>query len=349
MSDALLNALTEALADLVTSVATCDDDVLDPDTAVKWLENTGCLLGRLSPADRGALSVLLRQTAARRPDGGLRDDVLRICEDFGIDDDQHELYCDAVEDLGRRFVQAVRDVDPATPVPTCPGWTFADLVRHHGTTHRWMEHLVRTRAAERVWSKDVPLDLPDDPGAYPRWLARSAEASVRTMRGVDPDTPMWSHGADQRVRFFPRRLLFEAVVHLADAELALGQEPRIAPGTAADGIEEFLENLPCYPWLAEPVGVLPEGSLRLVATDTGAGWTVSFGGRGYRWTASGSGSGPGPAVPPRVAGPAASARVQGPAGDLLLLLYGRYRYDDPRFGVSGERATLDAWVRATAF
>ncbi|MEV6786799.1 hypothetical protein AB0M96_31185, partial [Streptomyces sp. NPDC051098] len=46
---------------------------------------------------------------------------------------------------------------------------------------------------------------------------------------------------------------------------------------------------------------------------------------------------------------AASAGVQGPAGDLLLLLYGRYRPDDPRFEVSGDRATLDAWLRATAF
>jgi len=333
VSDALLNALAEALADLVTSIDTCDDGVLDPDTAVKWLETTGYLLDRLSPADRRALSLLMRRAAARQPDGAWRDDLLRIPEEFGLDDDQHELYCDAVEQLERRFVETVRDVDPATPVPSCPAWTFADLVKHHGTTHRWMGHLVRTRAAERVWSRDVPLDLPEDPAAYPQWLAGSAEVTLRTLRGVEAETPMWSHGADQRVRFFPRRLLFEAVVHLADAELALGIEPRIAAGMAADGIEEFLENLPHYSWIAEPVAALANGSVRLTATDTGATWTISFGGGGFAWTKSDG---------------AAAAGVKATAGDLLLLVYGRLRADDARFGISGDRAILDAWLAATA-
>ncbi|MEU9012475.1 maleylpyruvate isomerase family mycothiol-dependent enzyme [Streptomyces sp. NPDC048479] len=333
MSDALLNALAEALADVVTTIDTCDEDVLDPDIAVKWLETTGYLLDRLSPADRRALSALLRRAAARQPDGAWREDLLRIPEGFGLDDDQHELYCDAVEQLARRFVETVRDVDPATPVPSCPGWTFADLVRHHGTTHRWMEHLVRTRAAERVWSRDVPLELPDDPKAYPQWLAHSAEATLRTLRTVDPETPMWSHGADQRVRFFPRRLYFEAVVHLADAELALGLEPRIAAGTAADGIEEFLENLPYFSWLAGPVGVLGDGSVRLSATDTGASWTITFGQAGFGWTKSAA---------------EAAVGVEAAAGDLLLLVHGRLRADDERFRVVGDRAVLDAWLGATA-
>ncbi|MFC4611169.1 maleylpyruvate isomerase family mycothiol-dependent enzyme [Streptomyces maoxianensis] len=333
MSDALLNALAEALADLVTTIDTCDDDVLDPDTAVKWLENTGYLLAGLPPADRGALSALVRRAAARQPDGAWRDDLLRIPESFGLDDDQHELYCDSVEQLERRFVETVRDVDPATPVPSCPGWTFADLVKHHGTTHRWMEHLVRTRAAERVWSRDVPLDLPEDPAEYPQWLARSAELTLRTLRGVDPETPMWSHGADQRVRFFPRRLLFEAVVHLADAQLALGLEPRVTAATAADGIEEFLENLPYYSWIAEPVAALAGGSVGLTATDTGAAWTIGFGGGGFAWTKSDGSSAVG---------------VEATAGDLMLLVYGRLSADDARFGISGDRAILDAWLAATA-
>ncbi|MGW0558632.1 maleylpyruvate isomerase family mycothiol-dependent enzyme [Streptomyces sp. NPDC002926] len=333
MSDALLNALAEALADVVTTIDTCDDDVLDPDTAVKWLETTGYLLDRLPPADRRALSALMRRAAARQPDGAWREDLLRIPEGFGLDDDQHELYCDAVEQLTRRFVETVRDVDPATPVPSCPGWTFADLVRHHGATHRWMEHLVRTRAAERVWSRDVPLELPDDPKEYPQWLARSAEATLRTLRSVDPETPMWSHGADRRVRFFPRRLHFEAVVHLADAELALGLEPRVPAGTAADGIEEFLENLPYFSWLAEPVGLLTDGSVRLSAADTGAGWTITFGQAGFGWTKSAA---------------EADVGVEATAGDLLLLVHGRHRADDERFSVVGDRAVLDAWLGATA-
>ncbi|MFF3324862.1 maleylpyruvate isomerase N-terminal domain-containing protein [Streptomyces sp. NPDC002889] len=336
MSDALLHALTEALADVVTSIDTCDDDVLDPDTAVKWMETTAYLLDRLSPADRRELAGLFRRVAARRPEGAWRDELLKIPEGFGLDDDQHELYCDGVEQLVRRFVDAVRDVDPATPVPTCPGWTFADLVKHHGTTHRWMEHLVRTRAAERVRSRDVPLDLPEETTAYPRWLVHSAEATLRTLRKVDPDTPMWSHGADQRVGFYPRRLLFETVVHLADAELALGREPGIRPGTAADGIDEFLENVPYFAWIAEPVGELANGSLRLTATDTGGAWTITFGDAGYAWTTHGENA------------DTAAVCVAAPVADLLLLQYGRRHPDDPRFAVAGDHAVLDRWLAATA-
>lgn len=334
MSDALLNALAEALAEVVTLIDTCDDDVLDPDTAVKWLESTGFHLDRLSPGDRRELAALLRRAAARHPEGGYREDLLRVPDGFGLDDDQHELYCDAVEHLVAEFVEAVRDADPAAPVPTCPGWTIADLVRHHGTTHRWTDHVVRTRATERVCARDVVLDLPDAPSAYPQWMADSAEASVRTLRKVDPDQPMWSYGADQRVAFYPRRLLFEAVVHLADAQLTLGREPRVGPGTAADGIEEFLENLPSYSWITERVTALGKGSVGLVARDTGAAWTITFDAAGICWT--------------RNAAPA-DVRIDADAADLLLLVYGRRRPEPDRFTVTGRPALLDAWVAATAF
>ncbi|MFI8824929.1 maleylpyruvate isomerase family mycothiol-dependent enzyme [Streptomyces sp. NPDC053431] len=337
MSEALLSALTEALADLVTAVETADDEVLDPDTAVKWLESTGYVLGGLPAADRRALDRLFRDAALRRPPGPRRDELLKVSEGLGLTADDHAVNCERVASAVESFVTLVRGADPATPVPTCPGWTLADLVKHHGTTHRWTEHLVRTRATERVWSTDVPLDLPEDPAAYPEWLAASAEASLRALRAAEPDAPTWSHGADPHVRFFPRRLLFEAVVHRADAERALGREPGpIDPGTAADGIEEFLENLPYFSWVAEPVARLGRDGarLRLAATDSGAAWTLTLGGGGFTWQRRADGE--------------ATATVEGTAADLLLLVYGRYAADDPRFTHAGDRTVLDAWRAATA-
>jgi uncharacterized protein (TIGR03083 family) len=333
VSDALLNGLAEALAEVVTLIDTCDDDVLDPDTAVKWLESTAFLLDRLPPADRRELAERVRAAAGRHSEGGWRDSLLRVPDSFGLDDDQHERYCESIAHVVADFTAAVRDADPATPVPTCPGWTLADLVEHHATTHRWAEHVVRTRATEPVLAREVPLDLPDDPSAYPQWLARGAESCLRTLRTVDPDLPMWSYGADQRVAFYPRRLLFEAVIHCADAQLALGHEPRVEPGTAADGIAEFLENLPRRTRTTERQAPLAGGSVGLLAVDTGAAWTITFGAAGFSWTATAE---------------AADVTVTADVADLLLLLYGRRRPEADRFTVRGGTAVLDAWLSTTA-
>lgn len=251
-------------------------------------------------------------------------------------DRRHERYCAAVETETARLVELTTGADPATPVPTCPGWSVADLVRHHGPTHRWMEYLVRHRVIERVSSRDVPLDLPADPADYPAWLAESAAASVRTLRSATPDAPMWSPGADRHVRFFPRRLLFEAIVHRADAEIALGREPRIDPETAVDGVDEFLENLLFFPWIAERVRVLGRdgATLHLHATDADGEWMIRPGGGGFTWE-RGHGKG--------------DVAVRATAGDLLLLVYGRLRADDDRLTVFGDVDPLAAWLAATAF
>ncbi|MEV0450457.1 maleylpyruvate isomerase N-terminal domain-containing protein [Streptomyces sp. NPDC050600] len=329
MSEALLSALAEAVADLATAN--------DPDAGGQGLAGTARLLDALPAADRRTLDRLFRDAALRQPPGPRRERLLKVPAGLGLPGDAHAVRCDLVASYVESFVTLVRDADPATPVPSCPGWRLADLVRHHGTTHRWAEHLVRTRATARVRSRDVPLDLPADPAGYPDWLAASAESALRVLREAEPEAPVWTHGGDPHVRFFPRRLLFEAVVHRADAELALGREPAPAdPATAADGIEEFLENLPYFSWVAEPVAQLDRDGarLRLSATDTGAVWTVTLGGGGFAWRRRAEGE--------------PTAGVEGTAADLLLLLHGRYAADDTRFTRSGDPTLLDAWIAATS-
>ncbi|MER8045528.1 maleylpyruvate isomerase family mycothiol-dependent enzyme [Streptomyces sp. NPDC094032] len=332
MSEALLSALAEAVAELAAAN--------DPDPeghGGTGLQGTAHLLDRLPVADRRTLDRLFRDAALRQPPGPRRERLLKVPAGLGLPGDVHAVRCDLVASYVESFVTLVRGADPATPVPSCPGWTLADLVRHHGATHRWTEHLVRTGATARVRAQEVPLALPADPADHPDWLAASAQAALRALREAEPDAPVWSYGSDPHVRFFPRRLLFEAIVHLADAGLALGREPvPVDPGTAADGIEEFLENLPYFSWAAEPVAQLGRdgASLRLTATDTGAAWTVTLGGGGFGWQRRAEGE--------------PTASVEGTAADLLLLVYGRYAADDTRFTRSGDRTLLDAWIAATA-
>jgi uncharacterized protein (TIGR03083 family) len=221
-------------------------------------------------------------------------------------------------------------------VPTCPGWTLADLVEHHGSTHRWVAHVVRQRAQQRIRSREVDVELPDGPAGYPEWLAEGAKSLLATLRATAPDTPLWTWGADRHARFWPRRVLHEAVVHRADAELALGHERHVDPDTAVDGIDEFLTNLPHAHWLAERLRELPgDGqSLHLHATDRDGEWMITMGAEGFTWQ-HGHGKG--------------TVAVRATASDLLLLVYGRRQPGDERLTVFGDQQLLASWLAKTAF
>ncbi|MZE50149.1 hypothetical protein GTY86_02205, partial [Streptomyces sp. SID5770] len=215
---------------------------------------------------------------------------------------------------------------------------LADLARHVGAVHRWAEHLVRTRSAVRVLAEDLPLDPPADPAAHADWLVAGAERFAATARAADPDAPVWSPGADPHVRHYPRRVLFETLVHLADAELAVdGKTGPLDPGTAADAVDHFLTDAPYIGRIAEPVSRLGRDGavLRLAARDTGAVWTLVLGGGGFTWTRGSGGAQP-------------TAAVEADAGELLLLLHHRYGADEPCFAHTGDRSLLDAWLAATA-
>lgn len=233
-----------------------------------------------------------------------------------------------------RFVRVVTDADLTTPVPTCPGWTLADLLEHHGTTHRWVEHVLRHRSRSRVRSREVGVDLPGEVSEYPRWLAAGVESLLTVLWSTDPDTPIWTVGADQHVRCWARRVLHEAVVHRADAELALGHTPSISTDTAVDGIEEFLTNAPCFPRISDRVGKLDRSGETLRLHGSSHEWLITLRPDGFRWER-------GHAI--------GTATVQGSVGHLLLLVYGRILVTDESLTVSGDEELLVRWLEAAAF
>ncbi|WP_424535633.1 maleylpyruvate isomerase family mycothiol-dependent enzyme [Sphaerisporangium viridialbum] len=249
----------------------------------------------------------------------------------------HEDYCSALEAELGRFAGAVEGADPAAEVPTCPGWTLTKLLKHVGITQRWAEHLVRHRVRERLPSRDVPVTLPDDDKGYPGWLAAGGATLVATLREAGADAEVWSWGADQHAHFWSRRMLHECTVHRADAEIALGREPRVDARVAADGVDELLDNLTAATWVAGALKELGEGGevLHFHATDVDEGgeWTVTLGPEGFSWE-HGHGKG--------------DVAVRGTASDLLLLVYGRLKPADARFEVFGDRDLLARWQRKTA-
>jgi uncharacterized protein (TIGR03083 family) len=244
-------------------------------------------------------------------------------------------HCSELERQAKAFAEVVGVADPATAIPTCPGWSMADLIRHHGTSQRRVDHVVRHLSAEPVWAKDVATGLPGDvadgaawsAGGYAAWFAAGAAALLETLRAADPEAEVWTNGRDQHVRYWARRILFEAVVHRADAELAVGATPQIDEALAVDGVDELLTNLPAFPWVAERQRALDPAPVLRFETGSRA-WVIS------------------PVTKEVEDEPTAIVRAA--AGDLLLLVYGRIGLEDDRFVVTGDGRFLAEWLAASA-
>ncbi|MGW1910158.1 maleylpyruvate isomerase family mycothiol-dependent enzyme [Streptomyces sp. NPDC002076] len=256
----------------------------------------------------------------------------------------YDIYREAVARETLRYCEVVKGVDPTTPVPTCPDWTLADLTRHVGALQRWFCTLLTQRVQEPPRSRDVELGLPENLRDHPDWVAAGVPGVAAVLRDTDPEAPMWVWGEDRHARFWARRMLFETLVHRVDAERALGLTPDIDPVLAADGVDEFLVNLPY-------AGLFAPGVTKL----RGDGETLAFrsagvdGGPGEEWRMRLDPDGFRPVGREARDPEQVTAAVRGRAADLLLLLYGRRSYQEPAFEVSGPAAVLDNWFAHTAF
>jgi uncharacterized protein (TIGR03083 family) len=243
-------------------------------------------------------------------------------------------YLDMLGALGAEiaaFAETVTGVGPETGVATCPGWDIGALIKHVGYSHRWAGEMVRVRSDKFISFRDVQMGLPAERRNFPEWLAAGREPLLSTLRTADPDAPMWAWGADQHVRFWARRQLFETTIHHADAQLALGRAPAIEATVAVEGIDEFLENLPFAASFAPNVKELRGNgeSLHLHCTDAEGEWMIQLNPEGFNWE-HGHGKG--------------SLAVRGQASDLLLLTYGRLPVDDERFQRFGDEGVLANWL-----
>ncbi|HTU73166.1 MAG TPA: maleylpyruvate isomerase family mycothiol-dependent enzyme [Trebonia sp.] len=247
----------------------------------------------------------------------------------------HEEYCARLSAEITRMASVAEGAAPTSPVPGCPGWDLAKLVKHTGIIHRWAAAVVATRATGPIARDALDVGLPADQAQYPQWLAAGATPLVTVLRAAGPAAPVWSWASEAGAGsgWWARRMLHETTVHRADAETALGVEPSIEARAAADGIDEFLSTAPRASRPGRRLGDLPAGqSIHLHATDDGLGeageWLISVGDGGYSWS-HGHAKG--------------SLAVRGPAAALLLLAYGRVTADDERLALFGDQALIARW------
>lgn len=229
----------------------------------------------------------------------------------------------------RRLADLARGADPSTPVPTCPGWDLAQLLRHVGQVNRWAAAMVEQGSERRLKREELPWDDPDDPTGLPDWVAAGADRCLSVFAAADPDRAMWAWGWPKTAGFWPRRMLHETGVHRADAELALGRQPAFDAELAADGVDELLDNLPHAAYFAPKVAELRGGGEQLAFVTADASWAITLEPEGFRWTRGESAG--------------ATATLGAPsAGDLLLTLY---RRRPPAAGeVTGDGSLVEHWL-----
>lgn len=174
-----------------------------------------------------------------------------------------------------RLREVATTADLNAPVPSCPGWTIADLVRHVGEVYLHKVECMRLGSHPEPWppagiKAEEPVALLDR-----SYAALTAEFAARDPR----DAAFTWYGPDQTVGFWLRRMAQETVVHRVDAEIAAGVEiTEIPDDVALDGIDEFLVAFVEYgskTWPDEYGGVLAATDGRSVRLETsGAAWLI---------------------------------------------------------------------------
>jgi uncharacterized protein (TIGR03083 family) len=174
-----------------------------------------------------------------------------------------------------RLREVATTADLNAPVPSCPGWTIADLVRHVGEVYLHKVECMRLGSHPEPWP---PAGIKAEETLA--LLDRAYAALTAEFASRDPgDAAFTWYGPDQTVGFWIRRMAQETVVHRVDAEIAAGVEvTEIPDDLALDGIDEFLVAFVEYgstTWPDEYGEVLATTDGRGIRLETsGAAWLV---------------------------------------------------------------------------
>lgn len=232
-----------------------------------------------------------------------------------------ELSVRSIRDDGAAVVAAAAH-DPAAAIPSCPGWTMFDLVRHVGRLHRWVGLIVRERKQEPVSVRDLPSG-PDEPAAQREWFEEGCAALADALSGLGEDDAVWNwrFGVGP-ARFWLRRVAAETALHRWDAQNAVGAEQPVGTELAVAAVDEMGDL-----WLPllrdRVVEVSTAASMHLHCTDAKGEWLVRFGPDGAT-TSHEHAKG--------------DLAVRGTASNLYLLLWNRVGAE--RFEVFGDAALL---------
>jgi uncharacterized protein (TIGR03083 family) len=238
-------------------------------------------------------------------------------------------------DQDARALLLAAEIQWDRPVPHCPDWDAAGLVRHMGSILYWQAAIVTT--GERVNRRTLEPAPPENPDDLPEWYLGGLSQALEVFGSADPDAATWTFSrlGDERAGWWFRRLPVEVAIHRWDAEHAVtygdqeGASPQPIDGeVAAAGIEEFLiEFLPGLLAGEDVDGIT--GTLHLHAVDGPTEWWIDLddGGKAVAEHKK------------------ADTAIRGTRSDLLLWLNNRGPLET--LEISGDQKILDRWGQLT--
>ncbi|MDP7701832.1 maleylpyruvate isomerase family mycothiol-dependent enzyme [Mycobacterium sp. TY815] len=233
-------------------------------------------------------------------------------------------YLHALRRDGER-IAAVAGAGLHRGVPSCTGWTIAELVWHVGNVHTfWRQVAAGVVAGPKSYREPA---RPDEQSLV-QWFRDGLQETVTTLSRIHPEAPAWTWGHRQNVGFVQRRLAHETAIHCWDAVVALGRDEAVEPRLAADGVAEFLEEV--LPGMSRDLDG-PVQSIRLQCNDIDGEWTVRAGSGACRLVPDGH----------------VDVTVRATASDLVLLLWGRRPLE--RLRVDGDAGALRRFLARGAF
>jgi len=247
-------------------------------------------------------------------------------------------YASAFLEQNRVFSDLICNADESTAVPTCPGWSLKQLLRHVGRGDRWAAQIVSERRDDYLDPRTVEGGKPPaDPDDAISWLQGGAQRLVEAVEQTGVETPVWTFLGPRPANWWIRRRLHEVAVHRADAALALGSDFTLEPDVAADGITEWLERVAIQAGSDGAALPLEEGNtMHLHATDPGLGeageWTVGVSDSGITWSHE-HGKG--------------AVALRGGATELLLAMVRRISVADTGIQTFGDDAVWQKWLDRT--
>jgi uncharacterized protein (TIGR03083 family) len=237
-------------------------------------------------------------------------------------------YVSIISDEAARMVEAY-ERDPSAAVPWSDRWTVGTVARHVAGTHHVVAEIIRGRPdADFGLFADLQTPTKGAP-EFVEWFGIGTAHLLEQLQSVPAEEHCWSwFSSGGCVGWWARRMAFEAVVHRWDMDAALGQTFSLAPDTAADGVDEYLDVfvLASRSAVEAPAGPV----IGIECSDRTDNWWLDLSAPGDRIVHR----------DPRTH----TLRIRGTAQDLLLFLWGRVPASNPGgVEVLGDLGVMDRW------